>query len=335
MIEAASRLSPRTDGGRAETPFISIIVPVYNDPDGVRTTLESLLELDYPTDRYEILVVDNDSTDETPETIQSYVDEYPHVRHLLEQEVQSSYAARNTAIEAARGEVFAFIDADMHVDADWLDRVAAELDDSGADYMGCDVELYFPGDRTLADKFDLLRGFDIDRYVNDLQFAPTCCLVVRREVMETVGTFDERLVSSGDLEFGNRVAAAGFDIHYASDITMYHPTRSSLRSNIKKAARIGRGRYQLSKYYPERYGSKLRRLFNPIGYLPPLPWLLKDTFRGWGELSRTEKVGIYIIATIASVARSYGRVSEALETTSTSRPPENRPDLPERTEPTG
>lgn len=325
---ATSQLTIRPDGGESETPFVSVVLPVYNDPDGVETTLESLTSLHYPDECYEILVVDNDSTDETPQVIQSFADDHTNVSMLVERDVQSSYAARNRAVEVSRGDILAFIDADMHVEADWLEQIVDVLAESGADYIGCDVELYTPGERTAADHFDKLRGFDIERYINKLQFAPTCCLVVRREVFETVGSFDDRLVSSGDMEFGNRVADAGFDIHFAQNVTMYHPTRSSLRSNMKKAVRIGRGRYQLSKYYPERYGSKFRCLLNPAGYLPPVPWLLSESFRGWESLSLREKAIIYAIATVASMGRSYGRVSEALETTSTSVPPENRTDFP-------
>lgn len=298
-------------GEESATPSVSIVVPVYNDPEGVRVTLESLTALCYPRDCYEVLVVDNASTDETPAVVESFATDHENVSLLFEREVQSSYAARNTGIERAAGEVLAFVDADMHVDPDWLSQAMAELERSGADYMGCDVELYTPEDPTLADRYDALSGFDIERYVEELSFAPTCCLVVRREVIDAVGPFDKRLVSSGDLEFGNRVADAGYDLHYAEGVRMYHPTRSSLASNLKKSVRIGKGRYQLSRYYPERYGSPLRHLFNPVRYLPPIPWLLGETFRDWEALSTREKLSLYAIGTLTSFARSYGRVTEA------------------------
>lgn len=306
-------MSAIADGGESKPPFVSVIVPVYNDPKGIRTTLRSLTRLTFPNDRYEVLVVDNGSTDETPSVVEAIAETNENVAMLVEREVQSSYAARNRGIEASSGEVLAFVDADMHVDADWLDRVTEELDRNGADYMGCAVDLYMPeSGATLADLFDSLRGFDIERYVYDLEFAPTCCLVVRRDVVEDVGAFDPCLVSSGDLEFGNRVADAGYDLHYASDVTMHHPTRGSLRSNVRKAVRIGRGRLQISRNYPDRYGSPARRLLNPAGYLPPVPWMLRKTFRGWEALSGRQKLAVYLVATVMSFARSYGRVAEAV-----------------------
>lgn len=329
MPRAASDVSPPVDGAVSETPYVSVIVPVYNDPEGIRTTLESLTALEYPSDRYEVIVVDNDSTDETLQAAESFATDHENVSVTVERTIQSSYAARNRGIEAANGEVFAFVDADMYVDVDWLDQVVAVMRDSGADYVGCHVELEAPPDASYADLFDSLRGFDIDRYINELKFAPTCCLVVRREVVEAVGRFDDRLVSSGDLEFGNRVADAGFELHYARDVTMYHPTRGSLRSNLKKAVRIGRGRYQLAYYYPDRYGSKLKLLLNPVGYLPPVPWLLSESFRGWETLSTTEKLVLYTIGTLTSFGRSYGRIAEAIVGDHAAKSPEKRTDLSE------
>ena len=315
MLGGAASTGPvRADGG-GPTPFISVVVPVYNDPDGVRTTLNSLLSLSYPAEAYEVLVVDNDSDDETPAVVESFAERHENVTLLFEREIQSSYAARNRGIEDSSGEILAFVDADMHVDDDWLTRAVAELEESGADYMGCGVELYTPGEtRTLADRYDALSGFDIEWYVNELSFAPTCCLVVRRAVIEDVGPFDHRLISSGDMEFGNRVADAGYAFHYAPDVKLYHPTRGSIRSNVKKSVRIGRGRFQISRFYPERYGSPLKRLFNPVGYLPPIPWKLNRTFRGWNGLSRREKLGLYAVATVTSFGRSYGSIVEAVET---------------------
>ena len=77
---------------------ISVIVPVYNDRDGLTATVHSLLEQEYPADRYEILVVDNRSTDGTHAAAQALSAEHPtRVRALAETQVQSSYAARTWA----------------------------------------------------------------------------------------------------------------------------------------------------------------------------------------------------------------------------------------------
>jgi len=235
-------------------PAVSIVVPVYNDPDGVRATLDSLVaqSTDSP---YEIVVVDNDSTDRTPEVVRSYENDHDHLTLVHEREIQSSYAARNTGIRNTDSETLAFVDADMTVPEDWLDSALAAFESADADYMGCHVELALPEDPSLAARYDHHTGFPVEGYLEQQGFAPTCCLVVRREVFADVGLFDHRLVSGGDKEFGNRVSEAGYDRHFAADVTMYHPTRNGLRELVSKDRRVGRGLCQLQRYHPDRYGT--------------------------------------------------------------------------------
>lgn len=292
---------------------MSVIVPVYNDPDGLETTLDSLLAQSYPKAAHEILVVDNDSTDRTSDLATRYSSEHDHVETLVEDEIQSSYAARNTGIENATGSIVAFIDADMTVQRTWLANVAEEMAGIDEDYMACNVELYSPGSsESLPAKFNRLSGFPIRQYVEQRHFAPTCCLVVRRSVFQDVGLFDDQLVSSGDREFGHRVYESGREIHFAPHITMYHPTRTSIGALVSKAIRIGRGTYQLSERYPDRYGSRWRLLTNPVMYLPPVPWLLDEAIAEWESLPVGQRIEFYLLAAVASYSRAYGAVREAV-----------------------
>ncbi|MES3518010.1 MAG: glycosyltransferase [Natronomonas sp.] len=237
---------------RVTTESTSIIVPVYNDPDGIRDTLDSIL--DHTDDRPEIIVVDNGSTDHTPAVVRSYVEEYPHVRLEHERAVQGSYAARNTGLEVASGDVVVFLDADQTVTDSWLETGLEALEARSGAYLAPDVRLSSPETPTLAGRYNRATGFPIEEFIERHGFAPTACLFVTRELIDDVGSFDERLVSGGDREFGNRVRSAGYDLHYAPEVVVYHPTRDSLRSLISRNLRIGRGHCQLQRYYPDRYG---------------------------------------------------------------------------------
>src|SRR6476646_11757769 len=88
-------------------PKVSVVVPVYNGEETIKTCVESLVGLDYPRDRFEVLIVDNKSTDGT----RRVVEKYP-VTLLQEAAVQSSYAARNLGVARSSGEIIAFTDAD-------------------------------------------------------------------------------------------------------------------------------------------------------------------------------------------------------------------------------
>jgi len=230
----------------------SLIIPVYNDPDGLRDTLDSLLA--HTPSTPEILVVDNGSTDHTTEVADQYAADHNHVSLHFERDIQSSYAARNTGIEHASGDVLVFLDADQTVTEGWLTIALNELTERDAHYLAPDVRLVAPAEPTLAGRYNYLTGFPITKFIEEHGFAPTACLFVTRELLDDVGRFDHRLVSGGDKEFGNRVRDTGYTLHYAPSVVIYHPTRNSIRSLVKRNHRIGRGHCQLQQHYSNRYG---------------------------------------------------------------------------------
>ncbi len=230
---------------------VSFIVPVYNDPNGISQTLDSLVKQSYSSTK--ILVVDNGSTDETPNVIRDYTRDNDNVHLLIEDGIQGSYAARNKGIQQTDSAVIAFLDADEIVDENWLKTALEAMNKQESDYVGCNVKLTLPED-TIVGRYNARTGFPVKEYLEAEHYAPTCALLVRREVFEDVGFFDARLISGGDREFGERVHEAGYIQGYAEDATVYHPARSSFKSLAKKNFRVGRGFCQKQRYYPERYG---------------------------------------------------------------------------------
>jgi glycosyltransferase involved in cell wall biosynthesis len=107
----------------------SVVVPVHNNSVDLRNCIESLKALDYPRERYEIIVVDNSSTDDTAAVATSM-----GVTCISETQFQSSYAARNTGIKAAGGDFIAFTDSDCVVDKGWLKAIDGA---SGDQMVGC------------------------------------------------------------------------------------------------------------------------------------------------------------------------------------------------------
>lgn len=261
------------------SPVLSVIIPVYNDPGGLEQTLRSLVRQENATD-FEIIVVDNNSTDKTPHVIDEFEETHPDlVFGYLETKIQGSYAARNTGIEHASGDFLAFIDADVTVEDTWIADVLGRFQNSDVDYLGCNVEMYIPDrENTIWARYDVAMGLPVEHYLQTKHFAPTCSLVVRKEVIEQVGRFDETLVSGGDKEFGNRVAREGLSMEYADEIVVRHPARTSLKGHVNKAKRIGRGQTQLWQQYDlASHPLSLER------FLPPSPSRVKK--RSGGEMS--------------------------------------------------
>ncbi|MBX0293815.1 glycosyltransferase [Haloarcula nitratireducens] len=294
-------------------PTVSVIVPVYDDPEGVDRTLRALTEQTVSTP-YEVLVVDNGSTDRTPAVVASYCREHPDLVELLvEDEIQGSYAARNAGIERAGGEVLAFVDADVQVEPTWVDDVAAAM--QSAAYVGFDVQIEGRPEDGPVVAFNHVSEFPVERYIEEEQFAPTCCLAVRREVVEAVGPFDERFRSSGDVEFGRRVHDAGFEQAFDPSVTMYHPPRSAV-ALLKKYVRVGRGLGQRRRFYPERFDR--HPLFTPANYLPTIsPRKLRSSAREvQGRAETTFPLYtlcvFYVLEQLQKVCMGVGRLADSV-----------------------
>ena len=166
--------------------------------------------------------------------------------------------------------------------------------------MGCNVELTLPENPSLPARYDYHTGFPVEQYLESQQFAPTCCLFTRRAVFEDVGLFDHRLISGGDKEFGNRVHDAGYDLQFAKDVTMYHPTRNTLRAHVKKDRRVGRGLCQLQRYHPDRYGTP---------GVPPRPSGIKRPER---DLPTKDRLAFGALSKFLTAVRGLGYYEEYL-----------------------
>ncbi|UCG04884.1 MAG: glycosyltransferase, partial [Desulfobacterales bacterium] len=118
--------------------FVSVIIPVRNRPDDIDVCLQSLEKLDYPNDKLEIIVVDDASTDQTPDV----VGRFP-VRFIgLKQHKQASYC-RNIGARNASGDILAFIDSDCLAGSAWLRELVPAFKDGELGACGGVVDSYF------------------------------------------------------------------------------------------------------------------------------------------------------------------------------------------------
>ena len=187
--------------------------------------------------------------------------------------------------------MYAFLDADVTVEPEHLVRGVAILEERNDDYLACNVRLYAPEERTLAEAYDCRFGVPIKRYFEKWNYGPTCGLFVRTPVFKAVGLFDERLISGGDTEFSDHVHRAGRPQAFTDDLIVYPPVRSLVRALIEKNVRIRRGTYQRCHYHPNRYGSPLSAPL-PNGTPPTTP---VDGRRALSRLERTHVEHAYCV----------------------------------------
>ncbi len=224
-------------------PEVSVIVPVFNDADGLRRCLDALARQAFPAAARETIVVDNGSTDDLSPVRR----EHPEVVWLHE-EKPGSYAARNRGLQVARGPYLAFIDADCVARPDWLGRGLARLRaDPALGFVGGRVQVTArdPQRPTWTETFELHTAFPQEKYILQDAFSGTGNLFTRRDVFDAVGPFRADLRSGGDREWGNRVVAAGYHRAYAEDAVVEHPARHTIRELAAKTRRVTGGHRDL------------------------------------------------------------------------------------------
>jgi glycosyltransferase involved in cell wall biosynthesis len=217
----------------------SIIIPTYNRADELRETIRSIAKLDVAGD-WELLIVDNRSTDQTRDVVEEETASFPApLRYLYEPE-QGRYAALNTGIRAANGEIIATTDDDARVEPDWLTRAAAGLETLGCDYVGGRVLPIWKGSRpawlpnrpgrhwavvALQDHGEKPREFG----VNGVPWPLGINTATRREAFSRIDLFDNRLGrKAGTLrnqaqrEWHLRARAAGLRGFYVPGMVVHH-----------------------------------------------------------------------------------------------------------------
>ncbi|MEO6863407.1 MAG: glycosyltransferase, partial [Microcoleus sp.] len=263
-------------------PLVSVVVPVYNGETDLPDLIECLRSQTYPPHRVEYLLVDNKSRDRTSTILQTAV-KSPNqegfnqitIRNLTENQIQSSYAARNQGIRASKGEIIAFTDADCRPETQWLENLVKPFADLEIG-ITCGEILALPGntllekhaarDNTLSQKHTLAHPF--------CAHGQTANLAVRRQILAQVGLFRPYLTSGGDADLCWRILReTSYKIYFAQSAIARHRHRSTMKQLQSQWYRYG----ESNKYLHELHGVDLMREFTTGEYLYRLArWLLKE-----------------------------------------------------------
>lgn len=224
-------------------PFVSIIIPVYNDAQKLEQCLALLEAQTYPQNCYEVIVVDNNST----ENLKSIIAKFIQAKYVFEP-TPGSYCARNTGIAFAQGDIVGFTDSDCSPNLDWIEKgVAQILKHPKCGFVAGRVNFSFQDcdNPTPAELYDSLHFLQQERYVKNFHFGVTANLFTTLAVFKSVGLFNASLKSGGDREWGQRIYAAGYEQIYAEDVVIYHPARSDLQELSQKLYRVYEGEFRI------------------------------------------------------------------------------------------
>lgn len=295
-------------------PYVSIIVIVYNMKDTISRCLRSLESLDYPRDRYEVIVVDGGSTDGTQEIIKKF-----DVKFILEEKKVRGFA-RNVGVKHARGEIIAFIDADCEAASDWLKvHVKAHASNRLIGAVGGSV---INPHQHLDNKFAVLTHcedfaeFNVSNPARYMYHIPTCNASFKRHALEKAGLFDENLHAYEDFLLSRKITDMGFKILFESKAKVLHIRNNhlmNLNSYIKKEKKRGQAHFLAQTVNKHIFG---RLPMNPLLVLPFMPLIATArTCRELYKLRRLFNLTKYISylphIVMGGLAWSFGYTKEA------------------------
>lgn len=227
---------------KVRRPFVSVIIPVYNDNQRLSLCLEALDRQTYHRDAYEIIVVDNNSE----ENVASVVEKFDRVKLVYEPR-PGSYIARNRGLELAQGEVIAFTDSDCIPQSQWIEKgVERLLSMTNCGLVAGRIDLFFknPNAPTPVEIFESVElNFNQDQKLENDRYGMTANVFTFRRVLDDVGFFDGRLKSGGDRHWGEKVYEAGYEQIYDDEALVLHPARHSFADLRKRIARLTGGEF--------------------------------------------------------------------------------------------
>jgi len=236
-------------------PTFSIVVPVKNEEKVISRLLDALSKLSYPTDKKEIIIVEDGSTDRTLDICMKYAEKSQvNVKILRKSFSNGKPSALNYGVECAKGEIIGIFDADSVPAHDALLNVYRYFEDSEvAAVQGRTLSIN--SEENMLTKFisyeeavwceAYLRGKDV---LNLFVHLKGSCQFIRRDVLERLNCFDENILSE-DMEFSARLTEKGHKIKYASDVRSWQESPSSLKQLFRQRARWYRGTMEVAFKY--------------------------------------------------------------------------------------
>ena len=243
-----------------EYPKVSFIIPARNEEKYIRECIESLLNLDYPKEKVEIIFAEGNSNDRTREIIEDYAKKYENIK-VYDNPGGNTAVGRNICIQNSTGDMLMNFSAHAIAPKNLLRVLALKLKEQPENVAGVGCSNVSPQKQNFVGKvagytfLGFMAGsgvfmqntvFKEERYVEHMAFT-----LYRREIFKKVGMFDPDFWCGQDAEFDIRVKKAGYKILYTPEVVVYHFKRDTVKGLFKQLYRYGIARAKMVKKHPD------------------------------------------------------------------------------------
>lgn len=229
---------------------LSVIIPTKGPKAALKGTFLGIA-CSQNSKNFQFIIINDGANTGVSEFIREMENYGYEVQEVVNPEKAGSYAARNQGIKQAYHDWLLLADDGLTIPENWEEKVEAHFSENH--FIACNIQIRKKVKESLGEQYSRIKGFKAETKFISENFGLTTFLFVHKGVFEEIGEFDERLFSGGDFEFSQRVKEAGFQQKFLADLMIYHEPYSWL-GQFYKMARILKGRNDLARLYPSKYG---------------------------------------------------------------------------------
>ncbi|MBO1056515.1 MAG: glycosyltransferase [Dolichospermum sp. JUN01] len=284
----------------------SIIIPTYNRPQPLTNCLQSLADLDYPDNRFEVIVVDDGSKISLKTVVKPLQNQLNLT--LIPQANAGPATARNTGAKQAQGKFLAFIDDDCTPANNWLQVLETYLIAHANDLIGgCIINAL--SENIYATASQALLDYIYASYQNKTkfpQFFTSNNIALSAENFWAIGGFDTNfpLAAAEDREFCDRLLSHNYKMRYAPESIVYHAHHLTLKTFYRQHFNYGRGAFLFHKTYSQRHPQQ-KSIQSWSFYLKLITYPLTKQYAQAAVL-------LCFLILLSQIATTFGMVTEKL-----------------------
>ncbi|GAB4534450.1 MAG: hypothetical protein Fur0018_24290 [Anaerolineales bacterium] len=298
-------------------PFVSLIIPCYNEARTISLLLNALHAQTYPLECMEIIIADGMSTDSTREVIANFQRQHPNIHlRVVDNPRRHIPAALNCALQAASGEIIVRMDAHAVPAPDYVARCVDDLQAGRGVNVGgvWEIRPGAPGVMAQGIALAAAHRFGVGdahyRHAEEARRVDTVPFgAFYRSLVERIGAFDETLLTNEDYEFNARIRQSGGAIWLNPDIRAVYYARPTLAALARQYARYGFWKWRMLQRYPETL--RWRQALPPIFVLGLLVLAALSVWWPEARLLLGLQIGTYL-ALLALVGLQTARRQRSL-----------------------